>query len=807
MKKAARKRATGIFIFALVMMVAVSFMPGGMTEVHGATFSTGAQVTGFKVTGTESNAVTFAWDAYPEASGYEIYKATSKNGSYERIKSTTATGFKRTGLTTGKTCYYKVRAYGKDQNGKTAYSNYSGVISGTPAPINTAGAVADLRVSKYDDHSITLVWGAYSGASGYEVYKATSSTGKYVKIKTVSGTSFKRTGLTTNKTCYYKVRAYRKTSDGKVYYSRFSQVIPGTPVGFSTSGQVSGFKVTGTTYNTVSFQWAAYPKSAGYLIYKATSKNGKYERIKTTSSTKFTRTGLTTNTKCYYKIRAYKKDSKGKTIYSKYSSVITGTPVLKVPVVTVKSASDGITVTWNAVSGAKGYKVYRATSSGGSYTLVKTLTGRSFKNTSISSNKSYYYKVRAYRVVKGKEKLGSCSGAMLGMKCTVAQTTDVTAASESDGVKLGWKAVSGASGYEIYRASGSTNNYTNVGSATGNSFKDKNVANGVTYYYKVRAYKAVGNSRIYGSFSKTGYSRSAVVSTAVAWLGCKESNKSNKPIIDLYNKTMGTNFSYTTPWCAMYVSAVAIKSGTTDIIVRGSYCPTIINTYKNSKTSRYSYGKGAKYTPKPGDVIFFDWNYNGVPDHTGMVASVSGKTVKTIEGNYRDAVGYRTFSVGYKYVLGYGLPNYDDANGIVYTGSSKTAVGCGDLVAAGIGTQPEGYQDLGSEYDFVEQKVESMGCGEDVSGYEMMVYMVKKVRANGQPEDIDCSVSQYYAAFIYKLCQDAGIDASIITAEDAEGNINAWVEVNLDDKWYRVDASKEQNQIEEFVPEATDVEE
>ena len=228
MKKAARKRATGIFIFALVLMVAVSFMPGGMTEVHGATFSTGAQVTGFKVTGTESNAVTFAWDAYPEASGYEIYKATSKNGSYERIKSTTATSFKRTGLTTGKTCYYKVRAYGKNSGGSTVYSKFSGIISGTPAPINTAGAVADLRVSKYDDHSITLVWSAYSSASGYQIYKATSGTGKYVKIKTVSGTSFKRTGLTTNKTCYYKVRAYRKTSYGKVYYSHFSQVIPGT---------------------------------------------------------------------------------------------------------------------------------------------------------------------------------------------------------------------------------------------------------------------------------------------------------------------------------------------------------------------------------------------------------------------------------------------------------------------------------------------------------------------------------------------------------------------------------------------------
>ena len=81
MKKAARKRATGIFIFALVMMVAVSFMPGGMTEVHGATFTAGAPVSGFKVTETEARAVTFVWNAYPEASGYEIYKATSKNGS------------------------------------------------------------------------------------------------------------------------------------------------------------------------------------------------------------------------------------------------------------------------------------------------------------------------------------------------------------------------------------------------------------------------------------------------------------------------------------------------------------------------------------------------------------------------------------------------------------------------------------------------------------------------------------------------------------------------------------------------------
>ena len=196
-----------------------------------------------------------------------------------------------------------------------------------------------------------------------------------------------------------------------------------------------------------------------------------------------------------------------------------------------------------------------------------------------------------------------------------------------------------------------------------------------------------------------------------------------------------------------------------------------------------------------------------MPDHTGLVASVSGKTVKTIEGNYSDAVGYRTFSVGYKYVQGYGLPNYDDANGIVYTGSSSASVGCGELSAMGIGLEPEGIDELGSEYDFVEQNVEdNIGEDEGVSDYDKMVYMISKVRASAETEGIDCAETQYYAAFIYKLCSEEGMESSIMTVEDAEGTTHAWVEVYLDDKWYTVDASKESDQIKEFVPESTDVE-
>jgi len=807
MKKTTRERIRTMIAFAAAIAIATAFMPISAGEAHAA-INTSQAVTGLRVAATEPHAVTLQWNAFAGATGYQIFKARSANGAYSLVSTQTGTSYKRTNLTTDLTCYYKVKAYCSASK-TTTYSAFSAAVAGTPRVFDVNAAVSGLALAAYTDTSITLKWNPFLNAHGYEVLKATSANGKYEKIFSTTGTSFKRKGLTTNKTCYYIVRAFYKNANGTYSYSKYSAVTPGTPIGFSTKDKVGGFKVSANTFNSVTLIWNGYPTASGYQIYKANSKKGKYKLIKTTSKTWYVRSKLTTNKTCYYKVRVYKKKKNGKKVYTKYTSYVAGTPRMATPAERVISQSTGITVTWNAVPGAKGYEVYRATSAKGSYSKIKTLSKTTWTNTKITNNKGYYYKVRAYRTINGKKKYSSFAGAQLGMKVSLAKVSGVAAASQSNCVGLTWAGVTGASGYEIWRATGSNNaaGYTNVGNAASAAFNDYNVANGLTYYYKIRAYRTVNGVNVYGAFSTVGFSRSAVVSTAVAWLGCKESNKSNKPIVDLYNSNMGTKFSYTTPWCAIFVSAVAIKSGTTSIIVRGSYCPTVINAYKNSKVPNYKYGAGSSYVPKAGDVIFFDWNRNGVPDHTGLVASVSGNTIKTIEGNYSDAVGYRTFSVGYKYVQGYGLPNYDDANGILFTGKSNASVGCGELAAMGIGTEPEGVGELGNEYDFVEQNVEeNIGEAEGVSEYDKMVYMVSKVRASAETEGIDCAETQYYAAFIYKLCAEEGLDASIMTVEDEEGVTHAWVEVCLDDTWYTVDASKETDQITTFVPESTDVE-
>ena len=84
----------------------------------------------------------------------------------------------------------------------------------------------------------------------------------------------------------------------------------------------------------------------------------------------------------------------------------------------LKKGKRKIKITWNAVKGSRGYVIYRSTSKNGNFKKIKVINGpvsRSWKNTRLKSKKKYYYKVRAYSVVNGKNVYGSYS-AVKGIK-------------------------------------------------------------------------------------------------------------------------------------------------------------------------------------------------------------------------------------------------------------------------------------------------------------------------------------------------------------------------------------------------------
>jgi hypothetical protein len=158
---------------------------------------------------------------------------------------------------------------------------------------------------------------------------------------------------------------------------------------------------------------------------------------------------------------------------------------------------------------------------------------------------------------------------------------------------------------------------------------------------------------------------SKVVSQAKAWLGYNEADGTHKEIIDIYNGQkplpVGYKVKYTDAWCATFVSAVAVKLGYTDIIPTECSCPRMIKLFQEKGI----WVENENRKPNPGDILFYDWDDNGVgdnrgePEHVGIVEKVAGETITVIEGNYKNGVNRRTLAVNGKYIRGYGVPKYD----------------------------------------------------------------------------------------------------------------------------------------------------
>ena len=159
-------------------------------------------------------------------------------------------------------------------------------------------------------------------------------------------------------------------------------------------------KKTSANAASTKLSWSARKGASAYEVYRATSANGAYKRIATTTALSYADKTTLPKTAYYYKVRA-----KVGSNYTNYSNVVSSKVTLAKPRIQTKAGKKKITVTWKKVTGATGYKVYRATKKSGKYKLVKTIKKQStvkFINKKLKKNKKYYYKVKAFKTVSGK---------------------------------------------------------------------------------------------------------------------------------------------------------------------------------------------------------------------------------------------------------------------------------------------------------------------------------------------------------------------------------------------------------------------
>ena len=425
---------------------------------------------------------TLKWNAVTGAAKYEVYRARSMNGDYIKYSTQTSTGYTNSAyLTSGSMYYYKVRAL--DANGTAG--PWSDVVAvtcrlGLTAPTVTGGNDAQGRP--------TLTWKAVTGAAKYEVYRARSRSGEYIKYSTVTGTSYTNTSYIENgNTYYYKVRAL----DANGTAGPWSDVVAVTcRLGLTAPTVTGGNDAQGRP----TLKWNAVSGAAKYEVYRARSLNGGYIKYSTVTGTSYTNISYIENGNTYYyKVRAL--DANGTA--GPWSDVVAVTCRLGLTAPTVTGGNDAQgrpTLTWKAVTGAAKYEVYRARSLNGDYIKYSTVTGTSYTNISyIENGNTYYYKVRA---LDANGTAGPWSD-VVAVTCRLGLTApSVTGGNDSQGrPTLKWDKVAGAAKYEVYRSYSQNGNYSKYSTQTSTGYTNSSyLTSGSTYYYKVRALDANGTA-------------------------------------------------------------------------------------------------------------------------------------------------------------------------------------------------------------------------------------------------------------------------------------------------------------------------
>lgn len=168
------------------------------------------------------NKIKLTWNRYSSASGYVVYRSTSRTGTYREVRtigSNATTAYTDTKVTPGKTYYYKIRPY-RNIGGTKVFGSDSSVASAKAAPPQTT--VSSIKAV---NRKAVITWKKQKNISGYEVYMSTKKKGGYRRVKTLaaSKTRYVKSGLAKGKTYYFKVRSY-KTVKGKKIYGEFGSV-------------------------------------------------------------------------------------------------------------------------------------------------------------------------------------------------------------------------------------------------------------------------------------------------------------------------------------------------------------------------------------------------------------------------------------------------------------------------------------------------------------------------------------------------------------------------------------------------------
>lgn len=459
------------------------------------------------------------WDDVENADGYNIYYKDIESGEIYFSGDVQTPNITNAGLAPDTEYTYYIQAYVTEND-----SNICGEMS-APCVFRTEKiGTTVLAANSNSYNTIDLSWEKVEGVSGYVIYRSESLDGEYIyhTSRKASQTNVTlKAGIKTGTTYYIKIVPY-VTVNGERIEGEASNIAVATP-----SLKPVTLEAVSETYDTVALSWNKVDGAEGYLLYRSTSENEGFTRLKTIKNADQTSivntVGVNTGTTYYYIVRPYITVD-GVRVLAEDSNTASATPVLDVPTLTAVGIEyDQIELTWNQIDGANGYRVYRSDSPEGDFEyLTKITSGNTLSvvnKKDVLLGKTYYYKVRAFRTIDEKTVYGDCSSAAVGEAQLAAPTVDAVSLNCNQ-INISWNEVRGATGYVVYRSLAEETGYkrlTTIKNGSTTSVINKattgsgKVEVGETYYYKVRAMREeeAQNAVYYSDYSNSDMAKAA----------------------------------------------------------------------------------------------------------------------------------------------------------------------------------------------------------------------------------------------------------------------------------------------------------
>ena len=336
-----------------------------------------------------------SWDQDFNAKTYGIFRSDKKDGSFKKIATVNQPDeidgskltYKDKKVTYGKTYYYKVKAYGYENNAT------SDVVKFKMVP----GKVNNVRLTSIKTDSIKVNFDKQN-ESGYVVERSTDGK-KWTTVKTItkaSTLSYTDSKLSANKRYYYRVKAYKKVGSKKVY-GTYSDVVSA-----KTAPAKPKLSIKVNSWDSFEIKATEVKGATKYVFTRATKKDGEYTRIAELGGTTFNDEGLTYGTTYYYKVKACNSDNK----CSGYSSYVSKKAELQKPGLSLETSKDiPMTIRVSKIANVDGFEVYRATKEKGDYKKIATVTNTpSYMDMTAKKGTTYYYKVKSFVTINGSVK-------------------------------------------------------------------------------------------------------------------------------------------------------------------------------------------------------------------------------------------------------------------------------------------------------------------------------------------------------------------------------------------------------------------